>query len=112
MKKIEAIIKEIKMQDVIGALFQIDGLTGLTHFRVHGLGRSRILGEKHITGYDVSHIEHVKVELFCNDNLEELVVQTIIDSAHTGLRGDGKIYVSKIEQAYRIETQESGMGAI
>lgn len=113
MKKIEAFIKKHRINDVIERLHDIDKLTGLSITEISGLGRTRNPeGPVRIidNAYDDTH--HVKIEIFCTDSLVETVVSTILDGAHTGLRGDGKIYLSSIEEAIRISTRERGESAV
>ena len=113
MKKIEAFIKKHRLNDVIELLHNIDSLTGLSISGICGLGRTRNPeGPVHIIDNAYDDTEHVKIEVFCTDALVETVASTILDGAHTGLRGDGKIYISSVEEAIRISTRERGESAV
>jgi nitrogen regulatory protein PII len=113
MKKVEAFIKSSRLHDVIERLHEIDGLTGLSVLEVRGFGRSRnnIVGV-HIDDNSIGSVPHVKLELFCVDTLLEKVTTAIIKGAHCGLRADGKVYVSNVEEAIRISTGEHGESAV
>ena len=100
MKEIKAYIQNGKLDDVINALARIDGLSGVTVNSVTGFGRSR--GVLRFVDFDT----HIKVEAVCPDELKDRVVRTILDSGHTGKRGDGKIFVADVGEAWRIETRE------
>ena len=108
MKKIEAYIKSHRLDDVIGRLHVIDGLTGVSTHEIKGFGRGRGHEPVRITDSTINWVPHVKLEVFCLDELKQAVLDAIIEGAHTGLRGDGKIYVSSVEDAVRISTRESG----
>jgi len=113
MKRIEAYIKSHRLDDVIGRLHIIDGLTGVSVHEIKGFGRGR--GHSHpvrIVDSTINWLPHVKLEIFCSAELLEAVIDAIHGGAHTGLRGDGKIYVSSIENAVRISTNERGKAAI
>lgn len=113
MKEVRAYIKSHKLSAVTLALHQVDGLTGMSIIDAKGFGRrlAKDAGH-HIVGDLVDYIPHVKIEIICRDDLVEKVVSTIQEAAHTGLHGDGKIYVFNIEQAFRISTGESGEKAV
>ena len=106
MKEIKAYIKPHKLQDVTLALHKVEGLTGMSVVDVRGFGRGR--GQDEL----VDHVSHVKIEVVCQDDMVERMIATIKKAAHTGLRGDGKIYVTHVETAVRIETGERGEGAV
>jgi len=106
MKEIKAYIKPHKLSQVTLALHNVEWLTGMSVVDVRGFGRSR--GQDKL----VDHVPHVKIEVVCADDRVEEVISTIEGAAHTGLRGDGKIYVSSVETAVRIETGERGDGAM
>ena len=109
MKEIKAYIKKHKLDPVIRSLRKIGGLTGLSVIEScgYGIGWGGARGEEQIECRP-----GVKVEIVCRDDLVEQVVATIEKAAHTGLKGDGKIYVGNIEQAVRISTGERGEKAI
>lgn len=113
MKEIKAYIKPHKLSQVTHALHQVAGLTGMSVIDVRGFGRSRAKDypKKGIAGL-VDYVPHVKIEVVCADDLAESVITTIEKTAYTGLRGDGKIYVSTVENAVRIETGERGESAV
>jgi nitrogen regulatory protein PII len=109
MKEIKAYMKRHKLDDVIRALRKIEGLTGLSVIEScgYGIGWTSPKSEGQIDCRP-----GVKLEIVCRDDLIEEVVATIEKTAHTGLKGDGKIYVSSIEQAVRISTGERGEKAV
>jgi len=109
MKEIKAYIKPHKLNAVTRGLQHVEGLTGMSVVDVKGFGRSRVGNHPdYIVDDRVDYIPHVKVEIVCADDLVERVVSVIVEAAHTGLRGDGKIYVTPVETAIRIETGERG----
>jgi nitrogen regulatory protein PII len=113
MKTITAYVKRERFDAVVHALRNVEGLTGMSAVHVHGFGRSRRAGERHAVEEDLELLAaHVKVEIVCRDELVEQVGATILAHARTGLRGDGKIYVSRVEQAIRIATGECGEDAV
>ena len=112
MKKIEAILKPFKLDEVREALASI-GVTGLTVTEVKGFGRQK--GHTEIyrgAEYAVDFLPKIKLELVLPDALVEQAVETIIQAAHSGKIGDGKIFVSSIEQAIRIRTGERDDAAV
>jgi nitrogen regulatory protein P-II 1 len=112
MKKIEAIIKPFKLDDVKTALKEID-IQGMTVTEVKGFGRTG--GKSEIyrgSAYVVDFVPKVKVEIVVPDNLVQQVMDAILTSAKTGRIGDGKIFVVPIDEAVRIRTGEKGDGAI
>lgn len=112
MKKIEAIIKPFKLDDVRDALQDI-GLQGLTVTDVRGFGRQK--GHSEIyrgAEYVVDFLPKVKMELIVNDDAVEAAIEAITKAAHSGRIGDGKIFVSTIDDAVRIRTGESGPDAL
>ncbi|MFH1278496.1 MAG: P-II family nitrogen regulator [Candidatus Eisenbacteria bacterium] len=112
MKKVEAYIKAHRLDAVIGKLHEIDGLTGVSSHGIEGFGRGWGTKETgHITDSTDHWIPHVKLEIVCLDEVAPEVVGAIVEGAHTGLRGDGKIYVSPVEDAIRISTGERGKPA-
>jgi nitrogen regulatory protein P-II 1 len=113
VKEIKAYIKPHKLPQVTLALHQIEGLTGMSVLNVRGFGRGRARqAADRITDGSVDFIPQVKIEVVCRDELAEKVVSTIEKAACTGLRGDGKIYVSDVEMAVRISTGERGTSAV
>jgi nitrogen regulatory protein P-II 1 len=112
MKKIEAIIKPFKLDDVKDALSRI-GVKGMTVYEVKGFGRQ--LGHKEIyrgAEYQVDFVPKLKIDLAVDADQVEQVVQTIAESGNTGKIGDGKIFVSSLEETVRIRTGESGRAAL
>ncbi len=109
MKEIKAYIKPHKLAQVTMALRKLEGLTGMSVVDVRGFGRSRGKDAPHRVVQDlIDYVPHVKIEIACRDELANEVVEVIEKIAHTGLRGDGKIYISTIDQVVRIETGERG----
>lgn len=112
MKKIEAIIKPFKLDEVREALSEI-GVTGLTVTEVKGFGRQKGHTELYRGAeYVVDFLPKVKLEVVVADSLLDRAMEAIITAARTGKIGDGKIFVSAIEQVVRIRTGESGEEAI
>ncbi|MDR0701558.1 MAG: P-II family nitrogen regulator [Azoarcus sp.] len=112
MKKIEAIIKPFKLEEVREALSEI-GIAGLTVTEVKGFGRQKGHTELYRGAeYVVDFLPKVKVEVVLNDDVVEQAVEAIIKAARTGKIGDGKIFVSAVEQIVRIRTGETGEAAI
>ena len=113
MKEIKAYIKPHKMPDVTLALHRINGLTGMSVTEIKGFGRSQIKDDrKDILIDTVEYNTQVKIEIVCHDELVEEVISAIKKNAHTGLRGDGNIYINSIEDAIRISTGERGEKAV
>ncbi|MGZ8295344.1 MAG: P-II family nitrogen regulator [Telluria sp.] len=112
MKKIEAIIKPFKLDEVREALSDI-GVTGLTVTEVKGFGRQKGHTELYRGAeYVVEFLPKVKLEVVIADSLLERAMEAIITAARTGKIGDGKIFVSPVEQVVRIRTGESGEAAV
>ncbi|HNU74201.1 MAG TPA: P-II family nitrogen regulator [Deltaproteobacteria bacterium] len=112
MKKIEAIIKPFKLDEVKEEL-QALGITGMTVTEVRGFGRQK--GHKEIyrgAEYQVDFIPKIKIEIVVSSAMVESVVQGIIKSAKTGKIGDGKIFILPLEEVVRIRTGESGDDAV
>lgn len=112
MKKIEAIIKPFKLEEVKDSLSQV-GVQGMTVDEVKGFGRQR--GHKEIyrgAEYEVDFVPKVKLEIVVDDEMAQLVIDTIIKTARTGKIGDGKIFVSNVEEVIRIRTGERGGDAL
>ena len=112
MKKIEAIIKPFKLEEVKDALGEI-GIEGMTVSEVKGFGRQKGYTEIYRgSEYIVDFLFKIKVELVVADGQVEGAVSAIVKSAKTGKIGDGKVFVSGVEQAVRIRTDEKGESAI
>ena len=112
MKKIEAIIKPFKLDEVKNSLAVI-GIQGLTVYEAKGFGRQKGHTELYRGAeYVVDFLPKIKIEIIVDDELLETAIDCIEQSAKTGRIGDGKIFVSSIEQAIRIRTGEKGNDAI
>lgn len=112
IKKIEAIIKPFKLDEVKEALQEI-GLQGITVTEVKGFGRQKGHTELYRGAeYVVDFLPKVKIELVCSEDLVERAVDIIMHTARTGRIGDGKIFVMPVENAIRIRTGESGAEAL
>ncbi len=112
MRKIEAIIKPFKLDEVKEALHAI-GIQGMTVSEVKGFGRQKGHTELYRGAeYVVDFLPKVKVEVVLEDNLVERAIEAIQQAAHTGRIGDGKIFVSGIDEAIRIRTGERGAEAV
>lgn len=112
MKKIEAIIRHFKLEDVKAALTR-EGIQGMTVTEVRGFGRQK--GHTEIyrgAEYSVDLVPKVKIEVVVPDADLERIVDALIQSAYTGQVGDGKIFVSEVAQAIRIRTRETGDQAL
>jgi nitrogen regulatory protein P-II 1 len=112
MKKIEAIIKPFKLDEVKDALHEL-GIHGMTVAEVKGFGRQK--GHTEIyrgSEYTVDFLPKIKIETVLPDNLVEPAIEAIIKAAKTGKIGDGKIFVSTISEAYRIRTDERDDSAL
>ena len=112
MKKIEAIIKPFKLDEVKDELNKI-GVQGITVSEVKGFGRQKGHTELYRGAeYVVDFLPKVKLEIIVTEDVTEKIVQTIMNTAKTGRIGDGKIFVSNLEDAIRIRTGERGKDAI
>jgi len=112
MKKIEAIIKPFKLDDVREAL-SAAGITGMTAIEVKGFGRQKGHTELYRGAeYVVDFLPKVKIEIVLNDNLVDVCVDAITTAARTGKIGDGKIFVSTVERVVRIRTGEEDAAAL
>jgi nitrogen regulatory protein PII len=112
MKKIEAIVKPFKLEEVKDALAEI-GIEGMTITEVKGFGRQK--GHTQIfrgSEYTTDFLPKIKIELIVADSIAEAAVMAIVKSAKTGKIGDGKIFVSAVESAVRIRTEETGEEAV
>ena len=112
MKLVTAIIKPFKLEDVRDALTKM-GIAGLTVAEVKGFGRQK--GHTEIyrgSEYTVDFLPKIKIELVVADNQKDAAVGAIIKAAKTGKIGDGKVFVSSVEEAVRIRTEEKGESAV
>ncbi len=112
MKKIEAVIRPFKLDEVKEALLEI-GVHGMTITEVRGYGRQK--GHKETyrgSEYQIEFVPKLKIEIVVDDSLLEKVVDAILTTAKTGQVGDGKIFISDIKDAIRIRTDESGPDAL
>ena len=112
MKKIEAYIKPFKLDEVKDALTEV-GLVGMSVAEYRGFGRQR--GHTEIyrgSEYHVDFLPKLKVELVVSDSDLDRAIEAILGAAHTGEVGDGKIFVSTIDEAIRIRTRETGEGSL
>jgi nitrogen regulatory protein PII len=112
MKKIEAIIKPFKLEEVKDALSEI-GIEGMTVSEVKGFGRQK--GHTEIyrgSEYTVDFLPKIKIEIVVADGQADAAMGAIVKSAKTGKIGDGKVFVSAVEQAVRIRTEEKGESAV
>jgi len=112
VKIVSAIIKPFKLDDVRSALSEI-GVNGLTVYEVKGFGRQKGHTELYRGAeYVVDYIPKVKLEIAIDDDLVDQVIDTLVESARTGKIGDGKIFVTNLENVVRIRTSESGSAAL
>lgn len=112
MKKIEAIIRPFKLDEVHSALLEA-GFAGLTVTEVRGYGRQK--GHKEIyrgSEYKIEFVPKLKIELVCDDERLETAISIIINTSKTGEVGDGKIFILNVEETIRIRTEESGKAAL
>jgi nitrogen regulatory protein P-II 1 len=112
MKKIEAIIKPFKLEEVKDSLSEI-GMEGMTVTEVKGFGRQK--GHTEIyrgSEYTVDFLPKIKIEVVCPDDRAAATVAAIVKAAKTGKIGDGKVFISAIEDAIRIRTEEKGNEAV
>lgn len=112
MKKIEAIIRHFKLEDVKTALSEL-GIHGMTLTEVRGFGRQKGHTEMYRgTEYSVDFVPKIKVEVVVSSDEAQKVIDTIMKSAQTGQIGDGKIFVTSLDDAVRIRTGETGEEAV
>jgi len=112
MKKIEAIVKPFKLDEVKEALAEV-GVTGMTVSEVKGFGRQK--GHTEIyrgSEYAVDFLPKLKIEIVVEEGEAESVIDAIVKSAKTGKIGDGKVFVSPVDEAIRIRTEEKGANAV
>jgi nitrogen regulatory protein P-II 2 len=116
MKMIVAIVQPFRLSKVTEALEEISGFPGMTVTDVRGFGREKSVrdeGAPHRVIEDfVEYVKKVRIEVATRDEMVEAIVDTIARVAHTGNRGDGKIFVSSLERAVRIKTGETGDAAL
>lgn len=112
MKKIEAIIRPFRIDDVREALGEM-GVKGMTLTEVKGYGRQKGHTELYRgSEYQIDFLPKIKIEVVVADRLAEKVIETIVNAARTGQVGDGKIFISDVEDAVRVRTGESGEDAL
>ncbi|MBI2618573.1 MAG: P-II family nitrogen regulator [Ignavibacteriales bacterium] len=112
MKKIEAIIRPFKLDDVREALSEI-GVRGMTLTEVKGYGRQKGHTELYRgSEYKIDFLPKIKIEIIARDDMAENVVATILKAAKTGQVGDGKVFVYPVEDVIRVRTEESGEEAL
>ena len=112
MKKIEAIVRHFKLEDVKNALLE-KGATGMTITEVRGFGRQKGHTEMYRgTEYRVDFVPKVKIEVVVDDAKLKTAIDAIVRTAQTGQIGDGKIFVSNLEETVRIRTGETGHDAV
>ncbi len=112
MKKIEAVIKPFKLDEVKEALHEV-GLQGITVVEAKGFGRQKGHTELYRGAeYVVDFLPKVKIEVICEDSIVERAVEAIITAARTGRIGDGKIFITSVEEVIRIRTGERGEAAV
>jgi nitrogen regulatory protein P-II 1 len=112
MKKIEAVIRHFKLEDIKNALTE-KGIHGMTVTEVRGFGRQKGHTEMYRgTEYAVDFVPKVKLEVVCTDANLQTVVSTIMKAAQTGQIGDGKLFISELQDVIRIRTGESGDDAL
>lgn len=112
MKKVEAIIRSGKLEEVKIALVNA-GIVGMTIQEVRGFGRQKGQIERYrATEYTIDFLQKLKVEVVVEDSLVEMVVEKVLAAARTGEIGDGKIFISPVEQVFRIRTGEKNLDAV
>lgn len=112
MKKIEAIVRPFKLDDVREALSEI-GVRGMTLTEVKGYGRQKGHTELYRgSEYKIDFLPKIKIEIIAKDSMVENIVSTLIKAAKTGQVGDGKIFVLPVDDVIRVRTEESGEDAI
>jgi nitrogen regulatory protein P-II 1 len=112
MKKIEAIVRHFKLEDVKNALTQ-QGITGMTVTEVRGFGRQKGQAEMYRgTEYTVDFVPKVKIEVVVPSDRLQTILDTIMKAAQTGQIGDGKVFITDLSEAIRIRTGETGEAAL
>jgi nitrogen regulatory protein P-II 1 len=112
MKKVEAVVRHFKLEDVKNSLTEC-GINGMTVTEVRGFGRQKGHTEMYRgTEYAVDFVPKVKIEVVCSDDDLKKVVDAVLSAAQTGQIGDGKIFVSELHESIRIRTGETGESAL
>lgn len=112
MKKIEAIVRHFKLEDIKNALNEV-GVEGMTITEVKGFGRQKGHTEMYRgTEYAIDFVPKVKIEVVCSDEQIDQIIDTLMNTAQTGQIGDGKIFITELADAIRIRTGERGADAI
>ena len=112
MKKIEAIIRPFKINEVKLALVK-EGIGGMTVIKVSGFGRQKGQTERYKgSEYSIEMIDKIKIEIVASDEKVDKIIDTIISTAKTGEIGDGKIFISSIDRIVRIRTNDSNLQAL
>ena len=113
MKEIKAVIRPFKLLEVTEELHRIEGLPGVTVSEIKGFGKSRAMNAKDKVMYEmVEFIPRIQLEVVVDDTMVDKVVNVIQKYSHTGNTGDGKIFVTNIEEIVKIRTNERGKDAI
>lgn len=113
MQEVKAYIKARKLESVTLALHRLDGVSGMSVSEVRGFGRGKAHSSAtHPIEGASEFSEHVKVEVVCQDSLVDKVVELLKAQAHTGLRGDGRIFVTDVRRAVRIQDGEEGESVV
>jgi nitrogen regulatory protein PII len=113
MKEIKAVIQPFVLSRVVWALQKIDRFPGMTITKVQGFGKGRGKDAQHRIVEDlIDYVPKVKIEMIVSDEMAEEVFQTVLKNAHTGKKGDGKIWVSDLRDIVKIRTGESGEEAV
>jgi nitrogen regulatory protein PII len=113
MKEIKAMIQPFMLSKVVDALHKIPDFPGLTVTKVQGFGREKGKNSPHRIVEDlIDYVPKVKLEIIVHDEMLDAVVETITNHAHTGNKGDGKIFIYDVKDAIRIKTKERGDSAV
>ncbi|MGC2062279.1 MAG: P-II family nitrogen regulator [Thermodesulfovibrionales bacterium] len=113
MKEIKAIIQPFMLSKVVAALRKIPHFPGITVTKVQGFGREKGIGSPHRIVEDlIDYVPKVKIEVVVNDDMLDIVVDVILEHAHTGNKGDGKIFICDVQDTIRIKTKERGESAV
>jgi len=116
MKIVTAMVQPFMLSKVTGALEAIEGFPGMTVTDVRGFGREKSLhdqGAPHRVSEDfVEYVKKARIEIVAHDDMIDRIVETIVNTAHTGNKGDGKVFVWNVERAVRIQTGETDESAV